>query len=261
MAQPPQFVCPHCQQRGKKILLPLGAFHANSGQRVARCPQCGQSVTISLETYEQAEQRQVKQKQRTSLGCLGFVVLVILVIVIAVLASGGKQTYTHAQKVSAFNPFVGTINNGVNSCNVGGQDAQVLLGEILANPSAASESDLVQLDSAAKSAQTVCDDAKDQTLLNMETANVPGALAGESSLSNAPTQAGIWATDCGKVLHDLQNLAESSGNDTAILSQLSSDVSSADGDASTLDGMFQSAASDLGVSFKGFGLVQWSTAS
>lgn len=171
----------------------------------------------------------------------------ILVIVIAVVASGRKQTYTHAQKVGAFNQLVGTINHGIHSCNVGAQDAQVLLGEIVANPSAASESDLVKLDSAAKAAQTACDDTKDEALLNVETANVPGALSGESVLGGAPTQAGIWAMDCGKVLHDLQNLAESSGNDTAILAQLSSDVSSADGDASTLTEMFQSAASDLRV--------------
>ncbi|MHB1583426.1 MAG: hypothetical protein ACYCU7_16990 [Acidimicrobiales bacterium] len=202
---------------------------------------------------------QVTQKHRAQLGCLGFVVLVILVIAIAVVATGGKKTYTHAQKASAFNQFVGTISNGLNSCNVRAQDAQILLGAILHNPSAASESNLVQLDSSAKSAQTACDDTKDQTLLNMETANVPGALSGVSSLTIAPTQAGTWATDCGKVLHDLQRLAESSGNDTAILSQLSTDVSSADGDASTLNGMFQSAASGLGVTFKGFGLVQWGT--
>jgi len=58
------FVCPYCQRRGKTVVLPLNSFMAVSGQRLALCPQCGQRVTLSLETYEAAEAAQEQQRQR-----------------------------------------------------------------------------------------------------------------------------------------------------------------------------------------------------
>jgi hypothetical protein len=191
----------------------------------------------------------------------GLVILLVVVVavVIAVTTSGGSKPVTHAQKVAAFHSFVSSVEKGLNTCNVAAEDVAVQLGLVLLKGNNPTSSDLVQLDSVARSAQAPCDDTQDNALLNMENESVPGALSGFSNLSTVPTEAGIWATDTGKVLHDIENVAQSSGSGVGAASQLQGDVSTVDGDRSTLRSMFRSVANSLGISFPGLGLMKWSS--
>ena len=204
------------------------------------------------------KQASAKKKKRRGWTVLVLLVIIIVIIIVAV-SSGSKSPATHAQKAAAFNSFESSVKSGLNSCNVATQDVQVELGLVLQAGNAASTSDLVQLDTAAKNAQAPCDDTQDNALLNMETESVPGTLSGLSGLSNAPTDAGTWATDTGKVLHDIENLAQSSGSAVGLTSQLDGDVSNVNNDQSTLNSDFQAAASSLNITFNGLGLAKWSS--
>jgi hypothetical protein len=123
----------------------------------------------------------------------------------------------------------------------------------------ASNVDLVQLDTDSKTAQTACDEAKDDKLASLATLEPPSSISYIRSLGSAASNALLWATDdTTTVLHDLQRLAESSGNDVAIESQLTMDVAQADHDASTVRYDFSNAADRLGIrNFGGVGLVTW----
>jgi hypothetical protein len=198
-------------------------------------------------------------KKRGRRGLVLLVLAVIVVIIIVATSSSKSTPPSHAAKVSAFNGLVASIKSGLATCNAGASDTQIELGLVLQAGSSAPASDLVQLDSASKSAQSGCDDTQNNALLNMENGSVPGSLSSLSSLSGINTEAGIWATDSGKVLHDIQNLAESSGSGVADAAQLKTDVQTADGDQASLNSALQSAGTTLGVKFNGLGLTNWSS--
>jgi hypothetical protein len=174
------------------------------------------------------------------------VAIVVLVIVIASVASSHSAPATRAQKLSSFKSFESSISDGLGECNAAAEDVQIDLGLFLQKQS---DSNLVTVDTAAKQAQGPCDDTQDNTLLTMETESVPSSISGYSGISNAPTDAGTWASDVGHVLHDIQNLAESSGSAVGDESQLQTDIQTADSQQQTIASDLQGAASALHTSF------------
>jgi hypothetical protein len=202
-----------------------------------------------------------KKKPRTAVGCLTLLVLGVLVVIIivAIVNATKSPPPSHPAKVAAFNSYVGTISNGLAYCNAATEDVQVELSQFLQAGNSATQAQLDELDSAAQKAQSPCDNTQDNALLNIETASVPGALSGQSSLENVGPDSGQWATDTGKVLHDIENLVQASGNTTGQQATLQSDIQSADADRASLNSDFQNAANSLGISYKGLGLTQWSS--
>lgn len=191
---------------------------------------------------------------------------VALLVIIATLASSSSKqpspsTAGHATQVAAFNSFVSQVRADLNACTVPGAVVQVELGQILQNPAAASESDLVQLDDSTHTAQTGCDMAKSDDILNLGSLSIPNSITWIHSLNNAALDAETWATqDTTAVLHDVQKLAESGGNPTALVSQFDQDATTADQDASTVRYDFSNAAQRLGISnFSGLGLITWTS--
>ena len=164
--------------------------------------------------------------------------------------------------VTDFQSFASQVRNDLSPCTNSAALVQVELGGLLVNPNA-SNVDLVQLDTDSKSAQTACDEAKDDKLSNLLSLSPPSSIGYIQSLSGASGAALLWATDdTTAVLHDLQRVAESSGNDVAIESQLTTDVTRTDSDAALVRYDFSNAASRLGIkSFSGVGLVVWGSDS
>ena len=163
--------------------------------------------------------------------------------------------------IAAFNSFANRVKNDLALCTAGAADVQIEVGGLLVNPSSATNAELVQLDNDSKSAQTACDEAKDDRLDDLATLSPPSPISYIQSLSNAASDALLWATDdTTAVLHDLQRLAESTGSAVAIESQLTTDVAQADNDAGSVRYSFTHAAQRLGITnFGGLGLVFWSS--
>jgi hypothetical protein len=159
----------------------------------------------------------------------------------------------------AFKNFAGQIRNGLKFCEAAAADTQILLGQAIQSKDP-SQSLIVQLDNASKSAQTACDDTKDQNILNLVDVSPPGSISYIKSLGNVSANAEFWATDdTTAVLHDIQNFVESSSSHpTAIESQLETDIAQADSDAGSLRNAMNGAARRLGVkNYGGLGLIQW----
>ncbi len=160
---------------------------------------------------------------------------------------------------AAFKGFAAQVRAGLGYCEAAAKDTQILLGEVIQNTNP-TQSDLVQLDSADKQAQTACDEVKDDALSNLATLSVPGSISYIKSLGGVADNALLWATDdTTVVLHDIQKIVESSSsNNTALDTQLQTDVSQADSDAGAVRSQMNHAANRLGITnYGGLGLVQW----
>lgn len=203
-----------------------------------------------------------KAKGNNNGVALGFLVALVIVIVVIVkivsAVSGPGKAAGHSAQLAAFRDFVTDINDGISSCESAASAVGADLGGLSSSGGDISNSQLVQLDSLSKSAQTACDDNKDQALLNAETITVPGAISYVQSLGYVPTGLGMWATDTGHVLRDVQNIAEGDGSDVADQSQLSSDVKTANSVEQNIEAALANAAQRLNdSSFGGLNLVTW----
>jgi len=161
-----------------------------------------------------------------------------------------------------FTNFANQVKSDLATCTNLAGIVQIELGGYLTNPDSTSFN-LVQLDSDTKSAQTACDDAKDDRLLSLASLNPPSSISDIQSLNGVAMDALNWATnDTTAVLHDLQRLAETTGSQVAVQSQLSTDVAQADRDAAIVNYEFSNAANRLGIRrFGGLGLVSWESGS
>jgi hypothetical protein len=183
----------------------------------------------------------------------------------AILTFGVPAGAASHPRRAALKNFAAQIRQGLNLCTVDAQDTQIELGLVINAGNSASQSDLDQLDSADKQAQTNCDEAKNDAVLNLGELSVPANIAYIHSLTDVGTEATIWAQDTGHVLNDIQKLVESnSSNPTGLSSQLQTDVATADGDAGVIRAAVNHAASRTGLapqgsSYGGLGLVTWST--
>jgi hypothetical protein len=171
----------------------------------------------------------------------------------------GALSKSQKSQQKALKSFAADNRHGLATCEAASANTQILLGEVI-QAKTPTQSELTQLDSADKSAQTACDDAKDNNVLNLSSLSVPGSISYIHQLSNVGTNATIWATDdTTAVLHDIQKLVETtSSNTTALQSQLQTDVTQADADAGSLRNDMNSAAKRLKLkSYGGLGLIQW----
>jgi hypothetical protein len=179
---------------------------------------------------------------------------VLIVTSFAVAVPAGATT----AQVSGFNNYVNAVKKDLSYCTAAASDVEIGLGLLLQAGNSETTGDEAKLDTASKSAQTACDETKDQHVLNVGTLGVPGSISFIHSLNHTGIHAEMWASsDTGAVLHDVQNLLESHGDGVAVASKLESDIAHADSDAATLRADFSHAAQRLGAKFSGLGLVVW----
>lgn len=173
-------------------------------------------------------------------------------------ACGSQAAATPADRISAYNTLATTVKTDLAGCTAGADDALAAVGLIIQEGSNAGEADLVQLDTISKQAQTLCDETKDNDILNLGGLSVPGSISGMSGLGNVPPDAASWASDdVAAVLHDIQNIAESNGSTVGDASQLQSDESTADSDSTAIYNSFHDAATTLGIATPAIGLVNF----
>jgi len=187
--------------------------------------------------------------------------LLLLVVAALTASPAGAFPAKHPSKaeVRAFRGFVHQLKRDTGYCTAAASDTQIYLGEVIAAKTTASESTLVKLDTASRKAQTACDDTKDGTLVKLATLGAPGRISWLHVLKTLTLLVEYWcSTDTTHVLHDIQNLAETSGNATADITQLKNDITAANGDASTIKRDLSHAAHRLRIKkFTGIGLVVW----
>jgi hypothetical protein len=189
--------------------------------------------------------------------------LALIVLVIAIVSSGNSsKPPTLAGQVSSFNSLVRTIKGDLSVCTAAASNIQIELGLILQNSTSVSQSDLVTLDTDSKNAQTACDEVDNNDILNLGTMSLSSQLASLQSLQGVPSEANNWATnDTTAVLHDIQNIAESTGSTVENDSKLQSDTAKGDQDANALNSQLSQSAQQLGITgAPSIGLVTWTSA-
>ncbi|MCU1490945.1 MAG: hypothetical protein JWM85_2350 [Acidimicrobiaceae bacterium] len=184
----------------------------------------------------------------------GAVLLVIPLTAATSSASAGTR-----RQDAAFYGFVAQVRRALAPCANRAQAVQLDLALVLAEGAKATTSDVVDLDNMSKTAQTYCDEAKDQTILHLGGFSVPGAISWIQGLGDVPIESTTWATDdTNHVLHDVQLIVEATGSTVALDSQLQQDVAQADSDAHAIEGAFNHAAHRLGVRhYASPGFVYW----
>ena len=196
-----------------------------------------------------------KRGRRRLALVLGAIVVLIIVIVASTSSkSGNPGNGTSAQTSStpgaALTAYFKQVNTDLSQCVAGIGATQLELSPALA--SNATQTDYVNLYTAAKQAEGPCDTTQDNDLLNLGLLSIP---SGYASLNNFSIDAQIWAdSDSVTVLKDIEAVANDPSS-TAAVATLITDSQTADGDGQALMTAATAAAKQAGVKDTGVNMV------